>query len=110
MVELGRRPHVAASYFDWSFVEELPDLSDGGLHLPLVGSGLIRFSPPREFSACTAVALGDAQDDGISDPQKISLKLHANLGACVGDAIETSPGGLWWWHVSRGEPRGRGVG
>ena len=55
VVELGRRPHVAASYFEWSFVEELPDLTDGGLHLPLVGSGLFRFSPPSEFSACTAV-------------------------------------------------------
>ena len=80
VVEFGRGPHVAASYFEWSFVEELPDLSDGGLHLPIVESGLIRFSPPREFSACTAVTLGDAQGDGISDPKKISMKLHANWG------------------------------
>ena len=57
-----------------------PDLSDGGLQLPFTESGLIRFAPPREFSACTAVTLGDAQDDNISDPKKIIMKLHANWG------------------------------
>ena len=65
VVEFGRGPEVAASYFVWSFVEERPDLSDGGLHLPLKESGLIRFAPPKKFSACAAVTLGDAQDDGI---------------------------------------------
>ena len=35
VVEFGRGPEVAASYFEWSFVEKRPDLSDGGLHLPL---------------------------------------------------------------------------
>ena len=48
--------------------------------MPLVESGLIRFAPPREFSACTAVTLGDAQGDGISDLKKIIMKLHANWG------------------------------
>ena len=32
VVEFGRGPHVAASYFEWSFVEKRSDLSDGGLH------------------------------------------------------------------------------
>ena len=58
VVEFGRVPAVAASYFEWSFVEKRPDLSDGGLHLPLKDSGLIRFAPLREFSACAAVTLG----------------------------------------------------
>ena len=60
--------------------EKRPDLSDGGLHLPLAESGLIRFAPPREFSACTAATLGDAQDDGISDPKKIIMQSHAKWG------------------------------
>ena len=57
-----------------------PDLSDGGSHLRLVESGLIRFAPPRELSACTAVTLGDAQDDNISDLKKNIMKLRANWG------------------------------
>ena len=51
VVEFGRGPNLAASYFEWSFPEKRPDLSDGGLHMPLVESGHIRFAPPREFSA-----------------------------------------------------------
>ena len=61
-------------------MEKRPDLSDGGLHLPLVECGLIRFDPPHEFSSCTAATLGDAQDDGISGPEKIFMKSHANWG------------------------------
>ena len=73
VVEFARGPNVAASYFGWSFVEKRPDLSDGCLHLPRLGSGLIRFAHPRGFSACTAVTLGDAQDDNVSDPKKSIL-------------------------------------
>ena len=80
VVEFGRGSNFAASYFEWPFVGKRPDLSDGGLHVPLVGSGLIRFDPLREVSACTAVTLGDAQDDGISDPKKSITKLHTNWG------------------------------
>ena len=79
-VEFGRGSNFAASYVEWSFVEKRPDLSHRGLHMPLVESGLVRFGPPREISACAAVTVGDAQDGGISDPRKIILKLHANLG------------------------------
>ena len=64
----------------WSFLEKRPDLSEGGLHLPLVESGLLRFVPPEEFSACTAGTLGDARGDSISDPEQIITKLHANWG------------------------------
>ena len=42
--KFGRGPNVAASYFEWSVVEKRPDLSDGGLHLPQVDCGLIRFA------------------------------------------------------------------
>ena len=79
-VEFGRGPDVAASYLEWSFVEKRPDLSGGGLHLPPKESGPIRLAPPREFPACTAVTLGDARNDSISDPKKIIMKLHANWG------------------------------
>ena len=77
-VEFGRGPNVTASYFERSVVEKRPDLSDGGLHLRLAESESIRFAPPREFPACTAVTLGDAQDDSISDPKKLITKLRTN--------------------------------
>ena len=48
--------------------------------MPLVESGLIRFVPPRDFSACTAVTSGDARGDSISGPKKIIMKLHVNWG------------------------------
>ena len=75
-----RRPILAASYFEWPFLGRRPDLSGGGLHLPLVENGLLRFVPPKDFSACTAATLGDARDDSISDPKKIIMKLHVNWG------------------------------
>ena len=34
-----RGPQFSASYFEWSLMDQRPDLSDGGLHLPLKGSG-----------------------------------------------------------------------
>ena len=61
-------------------MDQRPDLSDGGLHLPLKESGLLRFSTPKKFVACTAVTLRDAQDEGVEDPKKIIMKLHANWG------------------------------
>ena len=44
--EFGRGPNFAASYSECSFLGKRPGLSDGGLHLPLVESGLLRFAPP----------------------------------------------------------------
>ena len=41
---------------------------------------LLRFDPPKDFSACTAATLGDAQDAGISDPKKTIKELHVNRG------------------------------
>ena len=49
-------------------MDKRPNLSDGGLHLPLKESGLLRFSTPKKFMACTAVTLRDAQDEGAEDP------------------------------------------
>ena len=79
-VEFGRGTNLAASYFEWPFLEKRPDLSDGGLRLQPVESGLIRLVPPKELPACTAVTLGDARDGSISDPKKIIMKLHVNWG------------------------------
>ena len=76
----GRRPNLAASNSEGSFLEKRPDLSDGGLYLPLVESGLLRFVPPKDSSACTAVTSGDARDDSISDPKKLTMRLHVNWG------------------------------
>ena len=56
----GKGPDLAASYVEWSLVEKRPDLSDGGLHLPITEGGPLRFVPPKEFRACTAVTLGRA--------------------------------------------------
>ena len=75
-----RRPILAASCFEWPFLGKRPDLSGGGLHLPLVVNGLLRFVPPKDFSACTAATLGDAWGDSTSDPEKIITKLHVNGG------------------------------
>ena len=83
-----RRPSLAASYFEWSFSEERPDLSDGGLHLPHVESGHLRFVPPIEFSASTAATSGDARDDGSSDPEKINLKLRVNWGLASANQLK----------------------
>ena len=60
VVALGKGPDLAASYFEWSSVAIRPDLSDGGLHLPTTEGGPLRFAPPKEFPACTAVTLGHA--------------------------------------------------
>ena len=59
-----------------------PDLSNGGLRPLFTENGLLRFEPPEHFSACTAVTLGDARDDGVSRPTKIIMKLHVNWGQC----------------------------
>ena len=88
VVEFGRGSEVAASYFEWSFVEQRPDSLGGGLHLPLKGSGLIRFAPPREFSVCTAVTSGDAEDDSTSETKKPTRKLHANWGHASATQLE----------------------
>ena len=61
-------------------MEKRPDSADGGLRLPLTESGLIRFPPPRKNSDCAAVTVRDAQDDSISDPQMIVIRLRANWG------------------------------
>ena len=75
---LDRRPNLAASYFEWSLLGKRPDLSDGGLHLPFLEGGPLRSVPPKDFSACTAVTLGDARDINISDPRRIIMELHVN--------------------------------
>ena len=69
-----RRPILAASYFEWPFLGRRPDLSGGGLHLPLVENGLLRFVPPKDFSACAAATLGDARDDITPDSEKTIMK------------------------------------
>ena len=44
-----RGPQFSASYFEWPLMDQRPDLSDGGLHLPMKESGLLRFSTPRSL-------------------------------------------------------------
>ena len=76
----GRGPCLAASYFEWSFSGKRPRVSEGGLHLPLKESGRLRYVPPKEFSACTAVTLGDARGDSIPDPKKFFLRNYVLIG------------------------------
>ena len=71
---------MAGSYSEWTLLEKRSDLSDGGLHLPFMKDGLLRFVLPEDFSASTAVTLGGARDDSVSDPRKIFTTLHVNWG------------------------------
>ena len=73
-----RGPKLAALYFEWALLENRPDLSNGGLHLPVSEDGLYRFGPTRVFSASTAVALGGALDGCASGPRKVITELHVN--------------------------------
>ncbi len=59
-------------------MDQRPDLSDGGLHLPLKESGLLRFSTPKKFAACAAATLREAQDEGDADLKKIIMKLQVS--------------------------------
>ena len=77
---IDRGPNLAASYFEWPFAERRPDLLGGGSHFPLVERGLLRFVPPRDFSACTGVTPGAARGDSISDPGEIIAEYHVNWG------------------------------
>ena len=76
----ARVPVWAASYSEWPISEKRPDLSVGGLRLPLGESGLLRFVPPKEFSTCAAATSGDARGDSISDPKQIIMKSGVNWG------------------------------
>ena len=55
-----------------------PDLSNRGLHLPRTEDGMCRSEPPLVFSACTALTLGDARDDSVSDTRGILLNSRVN--------------------------------
>ena len=77
---VDRGPNSAASHLEWTLLEGLPDLSNGGPHVPCTDDGLLRFDPPKDFSACTDVTLGGACDGSTSDPRKASMKLRANWG------------------------------
>ena len=47
----------------------------------------------KDFSACTAVTLGDACDDGASDHREITMKVHAIWGHASARQLEGSEGG-----------------
>ena len=71
---------VSASYFEWAFVGNTPNLSNGGLHLPYAEAELYQFEPPHASSGCKAAALGDSMDGCLSGPKKIVMKLHVSRG------------------------------
>ena len=75
-----RRPMSSASLFGWAFVNWRPNLSNGGFHLPYTEDGLYQFDPPRTFSACKVVTMGDTLDGRLSGPNKIVMKLHVISG------------------------------
>ena len=59
--DLARRvrgPEVSASYFEWDFMSERPNVSNGGFRLSYTEDGPYPFGPPRTFSACRAGTLG----------------------------------------------------
>ena len=61
-------------------INKRPKLPNGGVPLPNAENGSYQFDPPRTFSACKAVTLGDSLDGCSSDPKKIVVKLHLNRG------------------------------
>ena len=58
----AKGPTLSASYREWACVEKRPNLPNGGLRLPSKEDGLSQFDPPRTFSTCKAVTLGNALD------------------------------------------------
>ena len=75
---VDRVPNLAASYLEWALSKKRPDLPNSVLRLPLTGDALLRFVPSKDFSACSAVTLGDARDESPYGPREIILKLHFN--------------------------------
>ena len=55
---------------------------------PFANDGLLYLAPPKDVSACTAVTLGDARDDSVSDHRKIIMKLHVNWGHASAHQLE----------------------
>ena len=55
-------------------------MSDGGLHLPYTPDDPYHLGTPLTSAACRAVAFGDAEDGRLTEPRKISMKLHVNWG------------------------------
>ena len=110
-------PTLSAAFFEWSSTEGHPNLPNGGLHLPFPEDGLYQFEPPRTFSACQAVTLGDALDRCLSDPNEISMGAYANWGHARAHRlkIRIRTAFIWVLADSHGEPMnlahcGRGVG
>ena len=56
-----------------------PNLPNGGLRFPHAEDGPFTSDLPPTFSACRAVALGDAADPGSMARKKIATELFVNL-------------------------------
>ena len=76
----NRDPSFSASMAEWACSRRRANLSNGGIPLPSAGGGVRRFTPPRTFSACEAVALGNARVGALPDPDKILMTLHVKRG------------------------------
>ena len=81
-------PQLSASFLEWEPPRPRPNLDHGGICLPFTDEGLCSFSPPRTFSACKTVTLGDAREGNNSDPRKIIEKLHVNWGHASAQQIK----------------------
>ena len=80
---LVRGPKLTAPHSEWGFVGDLPDLANGGLHLPYTWSscalpGHGPHLPPRTFSDCKAATWGGSMDGCLSAPKEIVMKLQVN--------------------------------
>ena len=94
--------------FRMGHLEQTPNLSNGGLHLPYAEDGLYQREPPRTMSACEAVAFGDAMDGFLSGPKEIGTKMRVKIGPCVGPAIEKGFGVLGLGQHAFADLYGRG--
>ena len=88
LASLGVESHLSASFLGWGPPRQRPNLEHGGICLPFTEEGLCSFAPPRTFSVCKAVTLGDARDGNRSDPKKIIEKFHLNWGQASAQQIK----------------------
>ena len=65
-----------------------PNLEHAGILLPFTDEELCSFAPPRTFSVCKAVTLGDVRVGNRPDPKKIVEKLHVNWGHASAQQIK----------------------
>ena len=87
-----RSPNFSAPMVEWACLRKRPNFEKGGFLLPFTEDAMWSLTPPRTFSACKAVTLGDARGGTLSEPKKVAMKLHVNWGMLR----RSRSNGSWW--------------